>query len=448
MPSILRELRLAGRRLARAPRFTLLAGLTLAVGIGANSAIFSVVNGVLLEPLAYDHPDELVSVGAVAPGLAMTESRLPLSEGFYFTFRDDNRTLADLGLLEQGSVTISGESAPERVTSLTVTDGTLGLLGIRPLLGRLFDRADDVPGAPLTAVLGYGYWQRRYGGDRAVVGKTILIDGAPHQIVGVLPQGTRILEQDPAVAVTARFDPAKSPLLALRYRAVARLKPGVTPSEVTADLDRLIPVAATRYPGGPTLEQLRRLGLAASVEPLKADLVGDVGTVLWVLLGTVALVLLLACANVANLFLVQAEIRQREVALRTALGASRGRIVGDFLTESALLGLGAGVVGLALAALGLRLLGSFGADRLPRMADIAIDGRVLAFTAGVSLLAGVLFGLLPALRYGRRDLHLALKAGGRGIGGGRGDRALGLARWTPTARAHAPAAGRRLRVGQ
>ncbi|MBX3145197.1 MAG: ABC transporter permease [Gemmatimonadales bacterium] len=413
------EFRHAARRLMRAPLFTLIAVITLGVGIGANSAIFSVVNGVLLKPLPYEDADRLVQVTHVAPNLGGTGRDLPLSDALYFSYRSENRVFDDLGLMFDGAATITGGSSPERVRSLVVTEGTLSLLRAQPAFGRRFTAEDDAAGAPPTVMLSYGYWQRRFGGDRQILDRNLQIDGVPHQIVGVLPRDFRVLEYDPAIYLPARLDPARAQLMAIRYPALARLRPGVDIAQANADLARVLPLAFERYPGGMPYDRFRQTGFAPAIEPLKQAVVGDVSTILWVLLGTVGLVLLLACANVANLFLVRAESREREVAVRTALGADRGRIIAGFLAESVLLGAVAGGLGLALAYSGLRLLRTIGPQGLPRMSDIGLDLRVLGFTAAISLVAGLLFGLWPALKYGRPDLHRALKEGSRGGGSDR-----------------------------
>lgn len=417
MDELARQIRVAVRKLARAPLFTAIAGFTLAVGIGANAAIFSVVDAVLLRPLPYERPEELVSLWHEAPGLAVAQTEL--SQATYFTYRAESRTLRDVGVWDDFQASVTGLGEPERVDAMLVTDGTLPLLGATTAVGRLFGPADDVPGAPPIAMLGYAYWQRRLGGDPGVVGRTIQVNGRPYEIAGVTARGFRILDHDPSIYLPARFDPANAQFGNFSYRGIARMRPGVTPDEVRAELARLVPVALEQHPGPITQAQLDQAGFTPVVRPLKEDLVGDVSAMLWVLLGTVGLVLLLACANVANLFLVQAEMRQREVAVRTALGAGRGRLVGGFLIESLVLSALGGVAGLALAWGGLRLLVALGPERLPRLAEIGVDGRVLGFTLLVSAAAALLFGLFPALRYGRTDLHAVIKEGGRGAGPGR-----------------------------
>ena len=410
------HVRVALRRLRRAPAFTAIAVFTLAVGIGANTAIFSVVGGVLFRPLPYPDADRLMSVGHVAP--AMLSDRMSLSTGDYFTYRSDAHTIEDLGLIEDDQVTITGLGDPERLPAIGVTDRTFPVLGAVPVLGRLFGPADDAPGAALTAVLSYGYWQRQFGGRPDVVGTSLTMDGRAFQVIGVLAEGFQILERRADVYFALRLDPARAQLAGYNFPAIARLGPGATIEDANRELDRLLPLEASRYPGPVTLEQVQQSGFRAAVRPLKDDVVGEVASMLWVLLGTVGIVLLMACANVANLFMVQAEGRQREVAVRTALGASRRRIVAGFVTESVMLGLAAGVVGVGLAYGGLRVLVALGPD-LPRLSAVGIGPLALAFTALVSVAAGLLFGLVPAARYGRPDPIVGLKEGGRGSSGGR-----------------------------
>jgi predicted permease len=417
MDELLGHFKVAARKLFRAPLFASIAISTLAVGIGANAAIFSVVNSVLVEPLPYPRADELVSLWHVAPGMGVTQAEQ--SQGTYFTYRSDAKTLTGIGLWDDLQVAITGVGDPERVDAIRVTDGTLSLLGATPILGRGLTADDDVPGAPSTVVLSHGYWQRRFGASASALGQTIQIDGRPAEIIGVLRRDFRVLGRAAAVYVPARFDPARAEFGNFAYRAIGRLAPGATMAAVEDELTRLIPVAVRRYAGTVTQEVLDQAGFAPLVRPLKKDLVGDVSTILWILLGTVGLVLLLACANVANLFLVQAELRQREVAVRTALGASRRQLMVGLLVESVVLGVLGGVAGLALAAAGLRLLVAVGPESLPRLSEIGIDGEVLAFTLIISLLAAVTFGLFPALRYGRAPLHSIIKEGGRAAGAGR-----------------------------
>ncbi|MEJ2216914.1 MAG: ABC transporter permease [Gemmatimonadota bacterium] len=413
-----RPLRHATRRLLRAPLFTLTAVLTLAVGIGANTAIFSVVNGVLLKPLPYPEPDRLVSIWHTAPGMGFNE--VNQSPATYLTYRSDSKLLEDIALWDRDSDSVTGLDRPEQVNTLMVTDGFLPLLGVRPVLGRVFTKEDDSPGTPETVMLSYGYWQRAFGGARDVVGRTLTMDGRPREIIGVLPRDFQFEGYDPAVLYPARLDPSKVVMADFSYQAFARMKPGVTLDQVAAEVNRLIPVAATRYPGPITQTMLDQAKFAALIKPLKAEVVGNVGSLLWVLLATVGMVLLIACANVANLYLVRAEGRIREVAVRTALGARSRDVAGQFLGESILLGLLGGAIGVVLAWGGLGvLLKLVPSGNLPRLHEINLDPSVLFFTLVISVFAGLLFGLLPLLRHGRPDLVPSLKEGGRGSSAGR-----------------------------
>jgi len=410
------SLRQAVRRLVRAPAFAVTAALTLGIGIGANTAIFSVVNGVLLKPLPFADPDALVALWHTAPGLGI--DLVEQSPATYLTYRAETRTLEDVALWINTTVSVTGLDRPEEVPTLMVSDGFLPILRVEPILGRRFTPEDDSPGAPLTVILSYGYWQRAFGGDPGVIGRTLTVGGMPAEIIGVLPQDFRFLRYDAAIYFPTRFDPAQVSMGNFSFRAIGRLRPGVTLEQVTTELDRLIPVAVERFPGPLTQSMLDHARFAAVTRPLKEDVVGDVRPLLWVLLGSVGMILLLACANVANLFLVRAEGRVREVAVRTALGARQGHVALQFLTESVLLGLAGGVLGLGIAWGGLKLLLAM-APALPRLEEIAITPEVLAFTAAVSVFAGLLFGAFPVFRHARPSLVTALKEGGRGSSMGR-----------------------------
>jgi predicted permease len=317
-------------------------------------------------------------------------------------------------------VSITGLEEPEQVEAMAVTDGVFQMLRVAPLIGRLFTAEDDAPGTPETVILGYGYWKRRFGGDPQVVGRTLRVNGRPQEIIGVMPAHLRFLRYDPALYLPFQFDRSELFLGNFSYRGIARLRPGMTLVEANADVARMIPLAVEEFPLPPglTYDMVKNSGLGPKVYPLKEDVVGDVGKVLWVLLGTVGLVLLIACANVTNLFLVRAEAEQREVAVRTALGASRGRIAAQCFAESLVLGVIGGLAGLGLAYLGIRLL-IYLAPEIPRLDEITIDPMVLLFTFGVSIFAGLLFGLFPVLHYGNPHLVSALKEGGRGSSDGR-----------------------------
>jgi predicted permease len=418
MDHLVRQLRHIVRRLARAPLFTGVAVLTLAVGIGSNTAIFSVVDGVLLKPLPFKDSDRLVGIWFKAPGVGFPTG-VPDSPALHYTIAASNHTFEDVGMYKIGTASVTGVGDPEQVPVMRVTWRTIPLLGIRPLLGRTFTEEEDTPDGPQTVMLGYGYWQRRFGGDRTVLGRTLTVDAVAREIIGVMPKGVDLLGSDADLYLPFRFNQKTLGMGDFSYPGIGRLKPGVTVAEADADVARMIPLAVERYPGGFTQGMLKQARFAADVHPLKQDVVGDVGKVLWVLLGTVGIVLLIACANVANLFLVRGEGRQRELAVRTAMGASRGTIFGELILESLVLAVAGGLVGLALAFGGLKLLVALGPTSLPRLQEIGIDPTVLGFTLGISLLAGVLFGLFPALRHGEPDTVSALKEGGRGSSAGK-----------------------------
>jgi predicted permease len=409
MPS---SLRLLFRRFSRAPAFTFISLLTLALGIGATTAMFAVVNGVLLKPLPYEDPGSLVGLWHVAPGLLPDD--VNQSPALHLTYRDDSRVLADIGVWADARPTVTGLGEPERVQGMRVTDGTLRLLGVRAARGRIFTREDDAPGAPLTALVSWSYWQSRLGADPGVVGRAITVDGRAREVIGVLPRGFRLLDRDAALYLPLQFDPAEVILGNFSYQGVARLRPGVTTAQANEDLARLLPVAAERFPRGITLQMMREAQFAPNVRPLAVDVIGDIGNVLWVLLGTVGIVLLIACANVANLFLVRSEGRYRELAVRTALGASAARIARDFLAEGIALGLMGGAAGIILAESGLRLLRTIGPERLPRLHDITIDATVLLVALLLSVVAGALLSLLPMLRHSMDSVTAGLRDGARG----------------------------------
>jgi predicted permease len=413
------QLWLVLRSLGRAPLFTAVALLTLAVGIGANTAIFSVVNAILLKPLPYSHPEELVALWLTAPGLNIKDLNLGPSD--YFTFREENRTFRDIGMYMGHSVNVTGLGEPEQVAGLEVTDGLLPVLGATPQLGRSFTQADDQPGSPDTVMLTYGYWQRKFGGDPFVVGKVLTVDGTPHQVLGVLRQDFQFGSSNLALLLPIKFDRGKTFLLPFNYYGVARLKPGVTVAEANTDVGRMLPIVLRSFspPPGYSLKMFEDARMRPNLRTMKQDVVGDVGEVLWVLMGGVGLVLLIACANVANLLLVRAQRRQQELAIRAALGATRWRIAAELLFENLLLALLGGVLGLALAYVALRLLIAIAPSDLPRLQEIAIDGHTLLFSLAASLAASLLFGSVPVLKYAGKRLGIGLREGGRSMSEGR-----------------------------
>lgn len=408
------------RRLLRSPMFTAVTLLTLAIGIGANTAMFSIINSVLLKPLPYPDAERLVAVWHSAPGIGIPE--LNTSPGTYFTYNDENRTLVGgMNMWNSGAETVTGFGDPERADSLYLTANTFPILGAVPEAGRLFTATDDAPKAPDTVILSHGYWQRKFGGDRAAIGRTLQIGGKSYEIIGVLPESFRFLNERPSLYLPMRLDRSTTKLGNFSYRSIARLKPGVSIDQANADIARMFPMMLEKFPPPPgiSVQMFREAKIGPNIHPLRKEIVGDIGKMLWVLMATVGIVLFIACANVANLILVRTEGRQQEIAVRTALGAGWGRICRELLTESLLLGLFGGALGLAIAYGALQLLIAYGPVNLPRLHDIQIDPLVLAFTVVISLIAGLLFGLAPVFKYAGPNLGTALRAGGRTISDGR-----------------------------
>jgi putative ABC transport system permease protein len=403
------------KRLVRTPLFTALTVLTLAIGIGANTAIFSVVEGILLRPLPFYHSDELVAVEHTAPGVNLPNAGS--APFLYFTYRDEGKSFQDIGLWTTDTASLTGLAEPEEIRTLDTTPGVLPILGVQPLLGRTFVESDGKEGQPLTVILTYGYWRTKFGSDRSLVGRTITLDGRPREVIGVLPESFRFLDTHPAVLLPIQFDRSKIFLGQFNFSSVARLRPGVTVAQANADVARMIPIAIGRFPAFPgyNAKMFEEARLGPIVQPLKQSLVGDLNAVLWVLMGTVGIVLLIACANVANLLLVRAEGRQHEMAIRSALGAGRGRMARELLTESLMLGVAGGALGLAFAYGALAILKSLAPANLPRVDEISIGAPVLSFTALVALIASALFGIVPVLKYAGANLGTTLRAGGRSV---------------------------------
>jgi len=396
------DVRYATRIFWKLPAFAATAVLTLALGIGATTAIFSVVYGVLLKPLPFREPDRLVSLRQYAPhGAGRVHG-----PATYLTYRENQQAFEAIGAWDPAEVSITGGGDPQRVEALLVSSTTLPLLRVQPVLGRSFSTEDDTPGNPLRMMLTYGYWQRRFGGAENVVGQTVTVDGRPGEVIGVLPASFTFLRTRPEVVLPMPLDASAPRNISFGFQALARLKPGVTLTEANADVARLISLLPPAF---------ARLELRPDVQPLAVEVIGNVGEILWILMAAVGVVLLIACGNVANLFLVRAEGRQQELAMRAALGASRGRITRALLAESVVLAIAGGVVGVTLAWASIKLLRTMAPAELPRVNEIGIDLTVLAFTLAVSVLSGAVFGLFAALRFGRPTIT-ALKEGGRSIG--------------------------------
>ncbi|HEU4617447.1 MAG TPA: ABC transporter permease [Gammaproteobacteria bacterium] len=403
--SVGRDLRFALRALLRRPAFASAAVVTLALGIGATTAIFSVVYSVLIKPLPYPNADDLVTIRHPAAGLNIDD--MGAGPTMYFTYRDENRTFADVGLWQTAGETLTGFGEPERLTALRVTDGTLQALGVQPMRGRWFTQQEYRPSAegPEPVILTYAFWQRRFGGDEAGVERELSIDSRPSQIVGVMPPGFRFLDltPQPDVIVAARLDPAKQVIGEFGYHMLARLKSGVTPDEARADVDRMLPIwlrAWPLYPGvSLSRDAIANWRISADVRPLRDDVVGTVASTLWVIMGAIGAVLLVACANVANLMLVRADARREELALRRALGAVPRRIARELFVESLCLGAAGGLLGLLLAYVGLRVLIAVAPSDLPRLQEISVYPPVLEFTVAVSLASTLVFGSITALKH-------------------------------------------------
>jgi putative ABC transport system permease protein len=414
--AFLRDLRYGGRALRRAPGFTIVATLTLALGIGATTAMFSLVNGILLRPLPYPEQDRLIELVHEAPGLGIV--RIHASPAVYFGYRDHSQTFEAVGLWDWDSspVTVTGSGEPEAVRSLEVTHEVLTILGAAPIVGRGFRAADDLPGSVPTAIVSYGYGQRHFGGA-GPLGQTLVVDGIPRQVIGVLPQWFRFFDY-PAEIFYPR-QPVRSGAVfpSGDGRGIARLKEGVTLGEANADVARMIPILSEEFPGG----NVKEWRFGPKLRWLKDTVVGDLRDTLWLLMGTIGLLLLIACANVANLVLVRTETRRPELAIRAALGAGWGGIARVVFAESAILGLAGGVAGLSVAYVALPLLLSLGAADLPDIMTVTIDPTVLLVTVGISVLATLMFALIPVLHIALPKLQLAgvLRGASRSITEGR-----------------------------
>jgi len=407
MRTFWQDLRYGARILLKQPVFTLIAVLTLGLGIGANTAIFSLVNAVLLRPLPFAEPERLVwTWGEFSGG-----NRASTSPPDFLDYRAQNRGFEELAAINFNSFNLTGVGEPERIIGNMVTANFFQALAVKPVQGRAFLPEEEQSGRERVAIIGQGLWQRRFGGDPQIIGKTIQLDGRSYTVVGVAPDATRVL-QEAEIWTPLTFDDPGMKIRRFHFlRAIGRLKQGVTLQQAQADIDSVAAGLEKLYPESNKDWRLRLV-------PMREYLVGQTRRPLYILLGAVGFVLLIACANVANLALAQASRRQKEVALRHALGANRMRLIRQMLTESALLSVIAGTIGLLLAWWGSDLLKALAQDSIPRLGEIAPDNRVLGFTLLVSLLTGVVFGLAPALQASRPDLNEMLKEGGKGGGSG------------------------------
>jgi predicted permease len=424
LESFLADLRLTLRRLGKAPGFTVTVLLTLAIGIGANTAVFSIINRVLLEPLPYPQSNQLIALFLNAPGaggLASFRTGLQLSSSMYVTFSDHNRSFQSMGIWNSQRANVTGVARPEEVRTTIISDGILQTLEVSPLRGRWFSQADQDPRGAKTVILGYGYWQRRFGGDPAVIGRNIQVDAQPREIVGVMPRSFRVVDQDFDLLLPMGVDRVHEVLAGFGYNGIARLKPGVSVAQANADVSRLINVWMDSWSNGPGTNphwyEIWRI--SPNFHSLKQQVIGNVSSVLWVVMGTVGLVLLIACANIANLLLVRAESRQHELSIRAALGAGRARLARELLLESVTVGLIGGVLAIGIAYAGLRILVAVGPADLPRLSEISLDARSLGFTLLLAVFSGLFFGAIPVWRYARAAAPLILGATSRTATAGR-----------------------------
>jgi putative ABC transport system permease protein len=428
MDPLKQDLQYGFRMLFKSPGFTIVAALTLAIGIGATCCIFSIINTVLLHPLPYNNPDRIVTVTNTFMQSGLKQIDLSVPE--FIDLRDHSRLIEHIAITDPISVNLTGADQPERIQSMGISPSYFLLLGVNPLKGRAFIPEDEQPGITEIAVISYGLWQRRFGSDADIVGKKLRLDYDSYTIVGVMPRGFRHPNpqgnSDVEVWFPAGFraDPFPEPSRKdHRFSVLARLKPGVTLKQAQADIESIATGLRTAYPdlySGDT-------GWSIVLTPLQEQIVGKMRPALLMLLGAVWLVLLISCSNIANLLLARATVRQKEVAIRTAMGATRARIIRQLLTESVLLALFSGVLGLLLALWSTNVVKRIGPVILPRADEIQIDKTVLGFALVVSLFTGLIFGLAPAYYSSKINLNEMLKEGGRAAGTGvRGNRVRSL----------------------
>jgi predicted permease len=412
MTALLQDLKFAARMLAKSPAFTAVAVLTLALAIGANTALFSVVDGVLLNPLPYPQPDQLVTLHESKPNFNTGSISYPN----FLDWQKDNHTLSAMAVSRSYSFSLTGLGAAEQAQAQFITSGFFPILGVQPAAGRTFVPADDQRGAAPVALISAGFWKRKFGAAPDAIGKTLTLDGQQFTIIGVIPQNFDLmLDSFSASEIYVPVVQWTNDMLfnrgsGLGFHGIGRLKPGVTIGQARADFAAISQNLAAAYPDVDK-------GIGASLIPFKQRMLGNVPSILLVLFCAVAFVLLIACANIANLLLARSTARMREFAVRAALGAGKSRLIRQLLTESILLGAMGGALGLLLASWGMRAALTALPDTLPRAGEIHIDMRVLLFTAAATLLAGIFFGLVPALKISRTNLQDSLKEGGRGSGG-------------------------------
>ena len=424
MHDLWQDFHYALRTLRKNPGFTAITVLILALAIGGNSAIFSVVDGILLKPLPYPQPDRLVRIFGVWPKW----NDFPMSPADFLDFRARNQVFSKIALYFRQDLDLTIGDKPENLKAMAVSSGFFETLGFAPILGRTFQSGDELEGAGKSVILSYGFWQRRMGGDPNIIGRTLTLSGAPYQVLGVMPSGILHVGGDYHSLPHGEnvelwwpmpLRPGKMPRGAHYLNAIARLLPGIMRDNAEAGMNVIAAQLARQYPDTNTGQHIRLV-------TLKEEIVGRARLTLMVLLGAVGCVLLIACVNVANLLLARATGRQREIALRCALGAARGRLVRQLLTESLVVAALGGMLGLALGAVGMKALVSLGAQKLPRLQAVQMDAGILVFTAAVALCTGLLFGLAPIAAAFKIDLNTALKEGSRTTSGGIGQGLRGV----------------------
>ncbi len=417
MSGLLNDLRFALRGLMRAPEFSLVAVVTLMLGIGATTAVFTLVDGVILKPLPYTDPGELVSVSHEGRDGA---DQFPMSPGLYLLYGEQAGSFESIAMHRPTVVNLMGDGDPERIAGRSVTPSFFTVLGVDAVIGRTLTVDDGVPDAEPVVVLGDGLWRSRFGGDSDIVGRTLDMGGVNRRVVGVMAPGFSYPDSEARLFIPMMVDPARAPLAAFGASGIARLSEAASVQSADTELAGLITRLAELFPEDGAPAFLAEVNLQAVVRPLKEAIVGDMSQTLWILFGTVGLVLVIACANVANLLLVRAEVRQREVALRVAVGAGRLGLMRTFISESLLLAAAGGVLGVGLAAVAVEVSTSYTPVDIPRLAEVGFDLRVLGFTVLVSFAAAFLFGSFPMLRYSAPDLAGQLRdGGGQGSTGGR-----------------------------
>jgi putative ABC transport system permease protein len=422
--SLLQPLQHSWRSLRRSPVFAAAAVLTLTIGIGASTAIFAVVNGVLLRPLPYGHPERLV--GAWHRLAISALDRANQTSATYFTYKKFARSIDGIAAYQDGAANVAdpdGGTEPQRLRSAFITANLVPLLEVPPKLGRSFTDAEDLPNGPDVIMISEGLWRTRFAGAENILDRSLVVGGRSRRIVGVMPESFRFPDSRTELWLPLALNPNDPFPGGFNYNAIARLKPGVSIAaaerDLTAALTHLAEVSPMLAPGVPTQMLIDQARPRPSLSPMQSDVVGSIAKTLWVVAATAALVLLVACANVANLMVVRADARQRELAVRAALGAGRARVIAYFVAESALLVSIAGAIGIAIAALGIRLLVSAGPAELPRLAEVRIDGSVVLFTLAVMALVGIVCSVIPALRISTEQLGTALREGGRSGTAGR-----------------------------